>query len=258
MYVSFILLSSYLCVITAQVTFDKNGEGITNMLSHPIPANTEEALFQHNSITHIPVGYFQNLPNLGSIVIYTNLISEIGDNAFSAVPSVTFINLDNNKLEIVNKSMFAGLPNLQELKLNYNLIHTVQMDSFKDNTALTKLWLFANSLESLPQCVFDPDNQPAGLTLRVYNNPMTCDQSWCWVKQAEGDWITVPNPSGTTCSGPAALSGRTWDTLTEQDFNCEAQGEYLLILIRLPTLHGLHFNREKTIFPRTVGKPRQN
>ena len=321
MYATLILLSSCLCVITAQIVYDKSGEGITNMLSVQIPSDTEDVRFDLNSISHVPAHYFQNLPNLDTIWSRSNVISDVDPYAFSGVPSVTCIDFGNNKLEvitetmfqglpnlrilwlganliheihpgsfndntaltelylesnrleIVNKTMFANLSNLERLELQFNQIHTIQLDSFKDNTALTGLYLSRNklemvkrtmfsgllnletlilygnqifmtesgsfkkntalttlglqdnSLQTLPPCMFDPDNHPTSLTLRMENNPLRCDESWCWVKQAESDWITVSFAFLTNCAGPGALSGRMWLMITEQDLNCQAPGQ---------------------------------
>ena len=119
MYISIILLSSCLCVITA-LTYDMENQGITSMLNYSIPENTEEFRFARNSITYVPAGYFQNLSLLDDINLRSNLISNIDDFAFAGVPSVTRIELGSNQLSVIGKSMFLGLPNLYDLDLHFN------------------------------------------------------------------------------------------------------------------------------------------
>ncbi len=227
MYISFVCLSSLFCVITAIIDFDKTNQAITSMLNHPIPWDTIEVSFMLNSLTHVPAGYFKNLPNLDRILLSMNLISDVDDFAFSAVPTVTDVYLGDNELSLIRKNMFAGLFNLFELRLNSNRIHTVEPGSFNDNNALYILNLNGNSLQTLSECVFDPANHPTNLAYFSFaSNPIQCDQSWCWVKQAESDWIHVDNPQFTKCDGPVALHGRKWDTITAQDLDCNSTGQY--------------------------------
>ncbi len=95
---------------------------------------------------------------------------------------------------------------------------------FKGNTALTDLSVAYNSLETMPECMFDPTNHPATLDeFHMDNNPLRCDQDLCWLKQVDTTWITVKYPYSPECAGPAALAGRKWDTLSEQDL-CNTSG----------------------------------
>ncbi len=160
------------------------------------------------------------------ILLSTNAINSIDDHCFSCVPSVTYINLCWNQLSIIRKLTFAGLPNLSDLILYSNQIHTVETGAFYDNTALTYLYLTGNNLETIPECVFDPDNHPAALNnFRIYFNPLRCDSKLCWIKYAEGSWITVTSPGSIDCAGPGGLAGSTWDAITTTDLGCSSPGE---------------------------------
>ncbi len=222
MYMSIIFLLSWLCAITAQITYDRSNQGITSMSGYSIPGNTEQVWFHQNSLTHVQAGYFKNLPYLTQIYLYSNDISSVDDFAFVQVPSLTYISLGNNKLSVIRKNMFSGLPHLASLALNDNMINTIESGTFKDNTALTWLSLYGNQLETLNQCIFDPENHPCSLELWLWDNPLSCNESLCWLKQAT--WITVDYASSTVCTGPGTLNGQTWNMITTDDLNCDTSG----------------------------------
>ena len=221
------MLFSVLCVISEQTTFNKANQGITDITIHTIPGDTTVVQFSTNSISFVPANYFINLLSLDKIYLYRNVIANIADSAFSQVPTVTEINLSQNQLSVIREMMFSGLPNLARLRLNSNQIHTIQPGSFKDNMALTQLSFGDNSLETVSKSIFDPNNMnnhPTNLDDFYMNrNPLQCDNTICWLKQADKTWITVEYPSWTECAGPAGLAGRTWDALTEQDL-CDMSG----------------------------------
>ena len=222
-------MSCMLQVTNAQVIYDKayQSPAITSVLGYIAPGNTTEIYFDDNSITHVPSGYFISLPDVDKIDLSSNVISLIDHNAFNGVPSVTKIYLDDNQLTIIHTLTFAGLPNLSKLYLNSNRIVTIETGSFYDNAALTLLWLYNNDLETFPQCIFNPAHHPAALNLlRIYSNPLQCNDTLCWLKYAEAaSWITVFLAESTQCAGPPALESRTWDTLNTTDLNCGPPGE---------------------------------
>ncbi len=120
MYISAIFLASWLWLVTAQITYDKSYQGITNMSNYSIPANTERASFDGNAITHVEAGYFKDLSNLTEIELQFNDISDIEDCAFSMVPSVTLLRIAVNRLSVIRENTFTGLPNLAELRIQNN------------------------------------------------------------------------------------------------------------------------------------------
>ncbi len=223
MYIAHICLLLWLCGFTEGTIFDREAMGITDITAYPIPAGTTRVWFDGNLITLVPAGLFVNLPYLWQIFLHENLLSDIEDFAFTGVPNVTSISVRDNYLEVIREHMFSGLPNLQVLSVSNNLLHTVEPGSFRDLTALIDLYLRDNSLHTLSECMFEPENHTQNLDIRFYNNPLSCDQYMCWLKQAEGDWITVTRDYDTACAGPGALNGTTWDVLTELDLNCNTQ-----------------------------------
>ncbi len=180
----FLLFVSCLCAINATV-YDKSNQAITSIVAYTPPGNAVDIRFQQNFISHVPAGYFVNLPSLNRILLNLNAITSIDDQAFTGTPSVTHIFLDNNQLTIIYELTFAGLPNLEMLSLSFNQIHTIETASFHGNTALTTLDLRDNFLETLTQQIFDASNHPTALNqLKINDNLLQCTQAICWIKQA--------------------------------------------------------------------------
>ncbi len=224
MYLAYITLLCVLCVISEQTTFNKIGQGITDITVHTIPGSTTVVMFDYNSITFVQSNYFKNLLSLNEISLDHNAISHISESAFAQVPTVTKIVLSYNQLTVIREKMFSGLPNLSILWLYENQIHTIESGSFKDNIALTRLALDSNLLQSVTRCMFDLDNHPSNLNnIKMFSNPLRCDQDLCWLKQLDTTWNIVGGASSTACAGPAALAGRKWNTLMEQDL-CDTSG----------------------------------
>ena len=193
------------------------------MLDYSIPGNTEKIDFNQNSITNVHAGYFKNLPNIIEIHLYSNDIDKVDEWAFVEVASVSKIDLGYNQLMVIHENMLSGLQNLAWLSLQGNGIHTIEDRSFKDLTALTSLSLHYNSLKTIPQQMFNLDNLPTGLNpFYIRNNPLSCDQSLCWLKQADYTWITVGYREHTKCAEPQALKYRKWDEITATDLCYES------------------------------------
>ena len=198
------------------------------MINYTIPKTTEWVLLYRNSITHVQAGYFKDLSNLTHIILYSNYISDIDDFAFIEVPSVKFIDLNGNKLSVIHTHMFWGLPNLAELYLGSNMVHTIESGSFKQNAALINLALYGNLLETVSQCIFDSLNHPTNLHFFIFENPLSCNETLCWLKEcetADNAWIILEELLGdelheVVCFGPKNLNGQRWNTLTTQDLNC--------------------------------------
>ncbi len=223
----FIVCVSLLCAANAQVVYDKSSQSITNMVGHTPAGNTEEISFEFNSISLVPSNFFVSLPSLDKIKLRQNVISSIADGAFNGTPSVTYIDLNHNQLSTVGKLMFAGLPNLSDLVLWMNQLHSIDCLSFQDNTALSRLELYDNDLNTLSPCMFDLESLPTALDhLKMFNNPLQCNESMCWLLEAEGEgWITVDWAFMTNCAGPGPLATRKWNTLTTEEMGCPLPGE---------------------------------
>ncbi len=221
MYMPYVVLLSWLPdIVLSSTYFGRASQGIINMLLHPIPSNTTTATFSGNSISEVPAGYLQNIPNLDHLYLYNNEIANISDFAFIGVPSVGRIDLEGNKLKVIRKYTFYGLHNLWSLTLHWNELHTVESEGFADNPSLWYLYLNDNSLDTLVRTVFNLTNHPTNLAnFKIQNNPLMCE-SLCWLMLSDGDWITVLNPDQVVCAGAGHLNGQKWKDLTANDL-CE-------------------------------------
>ncbi len=130
------------------------------MTVYTIPVDSERVRFQGNFLTTVPADYFQNLPNLYLIYLYSNSILTVAHYAFAGVLNVTEISLEHNDLSLIHENMFAGLPNLVRLDLSSNLIGSIHPGSFKENTALASLDLEDNDLATVSQSMFNPEDHP--------------------------------------------------------------------------------------------------
>ncbi len=217
----------WLCAVNAQVVYDKSSQSITSMVGHTPAGNTEEISFEFNSISLVPSNLFVNLPSLDKIKLRQNVISLIADGAFNGTPSVTYIDLDHNQLSTIGKLMFAGLPNLSDLVLWMNQLHSIECLGFQDNMALSRLELYDKDLDTLSPCMFDLESRPTALDhLKMFNNPLQCNESMCWLLEGEAaGWIMVDWAFMTSCAGPGPLETCKWNTLTTEDLGCPLPGE---------------------------------
>ena len=173
----------------------------------------------------VNAGYFKNLPNLTVIIFQRNHISDLDDFVFAQVSSVRDIHLQHNRLSVIRKNIFAGLPNLNKLYISFNKIQEIELESFKENSALVDLKIQENLLQSVSRCVFDEENYPKHLnTFFMHENPISCDRSICWLKEADSTWIRVGYRIETVCAEPAALNTTTWEALSTVDLNCDVPG----------------------------------
>ncbi|XP_070688949.1 podocan [Pempheris klunzingeri] len=112
-----------------------------------LPTNLFRLHLKSNKLEKIPVGAFDNLPNLRELYLQNNLLSNEGmDNeTFSQLSSLECLDLSNNNLSVVPK----GLPrNLVLLHLEKNSIHSIPGDALTSVRNLEYLLLHNNKLRS--------------------------------------------------------------------------------------------------------------
>ncbi len=111
---------------------------------------------------------------------------------FSGLYSLQELSLSRNNINTIKKGSFRDNSALANLYLNKNKIHTIEPGSFWNNSALTKLDLENNALETLPECIFHQENHPNYLhDLMLGRNSLSCNQSLCWLRQVDNDWLRV-------------------------------------------------------------------
>ncbi|XP_038579638.1 fibromodulin [Micropterus salmoides] len=137
-----------------------------------IPSHIKYVYLQHNQITGIQDGVFDNATNLVWVVLFHNQLNsdKIGKNVFSKlknlerlfldhndlirVPSnlpksITDLRLGHNKISKILSSSFEGMANLITLQLQANVIEDVG-GVFKGLKSLTMLDMRKNRLRKIP------------------------------------------------------------------------------------------------------------
>ncbi len=171
-----------------------------SQLSHCTTIN-----LRRNEIERIEPGAFNGLISLEVLGLHDNKLSVIEPGTFNGLISLEGLGLENNKLSVIEPGTFNGLISLEELWLSYNKLSEIEPGAFSQLPALDWLLLDGNKLIALQWTVFTDGTgnitRPASLVLELDWNPLQCDTSLCWVKQAEQDgWLTLDSDSDPDCA----------------------------------------------------------
>ncbi|EFB19491.1 hypothetical protein PANDA_011747, partial [Ailuropoda melanoleuca] len=154
---------------------------------------------------------FQGLERLQSLHLYRCQLSSLPGNIFRGLVSLQYLYLQENSLLHLQDDLFADLANLSHLflhgnrlRLHGNRLQGVHRAAFRGLSRLTILYLFNNSLASLPgEALAD---LPALEFLRLNANPWACDcrarPLWAWFQRAR------VSSSDVTCATPPERQGR--------------------------------------------------
>ncbi len=170
---------------------------LTNIPSD-IPGNAVEVRILGNPITRIREYDLGLLFHLKLLDLALNEISHIEIGALRGLTALEQLNLFENRLTELMPGVFADLPSLWRLDVDANSIHTVHPSALALSglPALRQLTLHDNAIVTLPWNVFSENNYSSirnwsKLELILSENPMVCNCSLCWAKQAEEDgWLT--------------------------------------------------------------------
>ena len=147
-----------------------------------------------------------------------NHISDITDGVFSRLSQCKELSLAQNKLSSIRYGMFEGLVSLDNLDLKRNIISSIESGSFTSLSRLTHVNLEDNQLTTFDNLFSKPSS--GSISLYLSNNPLHCDSSLCWIKDAEKDgWIILKGPN-PTCEN---YSNAYWDDV---DLDCSL-GEFI-------------------------------
>ena len=168
-----------------------------------------------NALTTLDAEVFSQNTALDDIILWGNEISTLPSSIFSQNTALERLNLWDNSVVTLPSGIFTQNTLLDDLDLSQNAIATLPDGLLSQNSALTELDFSDNPLTTISETIFDPDNHPSHLNrFTISSNVLDCS-TLCWLYLAEqAGWITVYQPSSTTCAAPPTLAGRTWDTLT--------------------------------------------
>nr|XP_043894870.1 fibromodulin-like [Solea senegalensis] len=112
-----------------------------------VPSHMKYVYLQHNQITGIQDGVFDNATNLVWVVLFGNQLSsdKIGKNVFSKLKKLNRLLLDHNELTHVPPNLPKSLT---DLRLGHNKISKILPGSFEGMVDLTTLHLQANAIDN--------------------------------------------------------------------------------------------------------------
>ena len=163
--------------------------------------------------------YVDGLYSVKLLRLYNNEISHIEAQSFLNLSECTWLDLSRNKLSEIREGTFDGLNSLKGLILDRNRISYIEPGSFS-HLPLEGLTLSYNRLITLHELVL-PKSQSTSLSLA--NNPILCDNTTYWIKQAQKDgriaWkYNDHKPNCENCPGV------NWDDIS---LNCSVIGNLL-------------------------------
>ncbi|GIY30912.1 hypothetical protein CDAR_529841 [Caerostris darwini] len=150
----------------------------------------------------------EKVPNVETLVLDSNDISELEEHAFANLASLKKISLSDNRIKIVKRSMFPDpAPYLIRIDLSFNEIHSLPENFFTNMETLRDIVLSGNELKTLPM------NTWIGVwrklsTVLLFDNPLDCDEKIEWMKK-------YPKPYNLdgNCVLPKSMSGRSIRTI---------------------------------------------
>lgn len=113
-----------------------------------VPSHIKYVYLQHNQITGIQDGLFDNATNLVWVVLSHNQLNsdKIGKNVFSKLKNLDRLFMDDNALTRVPPNLPKSIT---DLRLGHNKISKIHSNSFEGMANLTTLHLQANVIEDV-------------------------------------------------------------------------------------------------------------
>lgn len=182
--------------------------------------NLQKLWLNYCNIKHLDRGAFNMLANLVELDLSNNLLNAVPTAALIDISGLRVLRLASNGLTAIPADAFAPTPDLVHLDLSQNRIQRVDPKAFRCLSMLEILKLSSNLLVHLLQELLVPLRALHGLNLN--DNPWNCDCNLRPLRQ----WMMDHKISGVvppSCSRPERLSGRSWKTLTLDEFVCVPQ-----------------------------------
>ena len=165
---------------------------------------------------------WKGLQFLEILLLRENYIHTISPEAFSGLIWLKTLKHGHNYLSSISPSMWVGLRFLEWLSLNDNQFTDIPHKGLSHMPELKTLYLSNNQLRTMRIDTFD--GTPNKLQLYLYDNPIHCDTTLCWMKEAKesGSIIFVqPSPK---C---ANLDDAAWQYI---DLNCSLGEHYTFFI----------------------------
>ncbi|XP_066286638.1 toll-like receptor 2 [Branchiostoma lanceolatum] len=104
--------------------------------------------FTGNALERIPFLAFakSTLAKLEDLMLDSNKISVIHEDAFGGLPSLKVLDLNGNMIQVLNKAILHQLEKVEKLNLSNNAIHTLEAETFAEMKDLHVLDLTQNNM----------------------------------------------------------------------------------------------------------------
>ncbi|XP_045606336.1 leucine-rich repeat-containing protein 24 [Procambarus clarkii] len=182
--------------------------------------NLQKIYLRDCKIGQVDATAFYQLTNLVELDLSQNLLTEVPSLAFSHIQALRDLQLRGNRLRKIRSDSFAHTPSLVRLGLSYSGIRSVAASAFQSLSLMEKLEIQGNQLSELPVASVKSLERVHGL--EVHDNPWLCDcrslPLWRLLEVRR-----VPHPVSPSCNSPSRIKGRTFHSLTEEDFACPPQ-----------------------------------
>lgn len=102
-----------------------------------------------NPISEVGPASFQFHPELRTVDLKHSALRSLQDKTFEAQRRLVNLDLSHNQVEVIKQLTFFGLQNLQTLDLSFNKLTSIEGQVFKDLPSLTHLRLASNRIKEV-------------------------------------------------------------------------------------------------------------
>ncbi|XP_072242950.1 uncharacterized protein [Leuresthes tenuis] len=129
-------------------------------------------IINNANITRIAEKGFGSFPQLTSLSLAGNMLSQVNTSWFRNPAVLRELNVADNRIAEVTESTLKGLSNLTKLRLNKNRIKAIRPSSFRSQSALAEVDLSENRLTWVPPQIFT--SLGSLRSIRLDGNPWNC------------------------------------------------------------------------------------
>ena len=182
------------------VTYEGENKQLT-AIPDDIPVNVEHLKLSGNRITDITATAFSNFDQLRYLDLSSNLISSIELGAFNGLKRLQHLYLQNNRISSLEQGIFSDLEEVNVLLLGDNQITSIGLAQTSGLWDLSELGLENNRISTLDADAIWNGVPPYKVKLHLEGNPLSCNESLCWVDTEYQKLNIVWNRPPTCASG---------------------------------------------------------